>query len=49
MGWRISIIWECALKGKEKLDFQSIIDQIDKWLNSPEESLEIRGKRKGNE
>ncbi len=49
MGWRISIIWECALKGKEKLEFQSIIDRIDKWLNSPEEFLEIRGKRKENE
>ncbi len=48
-GWRILIVWECALKGKEKLDFQSVIDQAVKWLNSSKNYLEIRGESRSNE
>ncbi len=47
--WRILIVWECALKGKEKLDFQYIIDTIDKWLNSSQNFFEIKGESKTND
>jgi len=33
-GWRIGVVWECALKGKFKLDLTALIDQIDGWLRS---------------
>ena len=42
-GWRILIIWECALKGKERLDFDSVIGKIDNWLRSSQKFLEIKG------
>ncbi|HAT2126354.1 TPA: DNA mismatch endonuclease Vsr [Legionella pneumophila] len=33
-GWRILVIWECSLKGKMKLDFAQLINEIDSWITS---------------
>jgi len=44
LGWRICTIWECSLKGKEKLPLEETIDKIDLWLKSATLTLEIRGK-----
>jgi len=43
LGWRILTVWECALKGKERLEFDELISKISRWLKSDSESLEIRG------
>jgi DNA mismatch endonuclease (patch repair protein) len=43
MGWSILIIWECALKGKNKLDFGSTIKSISDWLKSSNQYAEITG------
>lgn len=42
-GWRIGIIWECALKGKHRRDLPHVIDMIDRWLHSDEMLLEVAG------
>lgn len=42
--WRVLEIWECALRGKGKRDFEATIDQISEWLLSTEQSMSIRGK-----
>ena len=42
--WRILNIWECAIKGKERLEAEVIIEQIERWLNSDEQFKEITGK-----
>ncbi len=34
MGWRVLIVWECALKTKEKSKFIELIDSIASWINS---------------
>lgn len=44
-GWRIMIIWECALKGKYKLDFGSTIRSISEWLKSSDIYAEITGRK----
>ena len=44
-GWRVGIVWECALKGKTKLDLQQLIDCIVKWLKSDRETFEVGGTR----
>jgi len=38
LGWRVGVVWECALKGKRKLDSQRVIQEAGKWLSgdSPE-------------
>lgn len=40
-GWRVLIIWGCALKGKNKISFDILIEQIITWLISYENSKEI--------
>jgi len=42
-GRRICIIWECAIRGKYHLDFNSIIDDVINWPNSDKNILEIEG------
>ena len=44
-GWRVLTIWECALRGKARIDdFPNVIDGIYRWLvASDAPSLEIRG------
>lgn len=42
-GWRIGIIWECALKGKTRKKPDEIIRTCAKWLLSKKRYLEIKG------
>ncbi|AUH35761.1 very short patch repair endonuclease [Paracoccus tegillarcae] len=42
-GWRIGIVWECALKGKTRLPFDSVVDQCAMWLKSDIKTLEVSG------
>lgn len=42
-GWKIATVWECSLKGKEKLNIDLILDKITQWLNNDSKRLEITG------
>lgn len=42
-GWRIAIVWECAIKGKTKRSLDEIIREVGKWLLSKKNYLEIKG------
>ncbi len=42
-GWRIAHIWECSLKGKTKLDFNTVLDECAIWLMGDKPGLEIQG------
>jgi len=44
LGWRVLTIWECAVKGKHKLIFEKLIDDISEWLIMSKASIEIEGK-----
>jgi DNA mismatch endonuclease (patch repair protein) len=48
-GWRVVIVWECALKGKERLSLDSVISSITQWLYRGEGNLEISGRMNENE
>lgn len=46
-GWRVATVWECALKGPERLELALVEQQLIDWLrerDSPE--LELRGIRR---
>jgi DNA mismatch endonuclease (patch repair protein) len=43
-GWRVGIVWECALKGRAKRDLYEVIDEVSRWLRSDRPRLEIGGK-----
>lgn len=42
-GWRIGTVWECALKGKTSLPFDSVVDRCSIWLKSDIKTLEVSG------
>ena len=42
LGWRICIVWECALKGKNN-ELPSVIHKISTWLVGEKQFLEIVG------
>jgi len=43
-GWRILIIWECSIKGKNKLNFDDVITQTENFIHSCQKIDAIRGK-----
>lgn len=46
-GWRVLIIWECALKGVTRLDTETVIGRTAEWLRESAPSSEIRGGQDG--
>lgn len=43
VGWRQGVVWECALKGKNRLQTDDVIARCHAWLQSDQPKLEIRG------
>lgn len=43
-GWRVGIIWTCAIKGKTRLPEDKMIQDCADWLNSNERLLTIEGR-----
>lgn len=42
-GWRVALIWECALKGRGKLPPEAVIDSLIDWLCSGGKRLTLEG------
>lgn len=42
-GWRVLIIWECALKGREKIGREATVKSASRWLKSRISRGEISG------
>lgn len=43
LGWRTGIVWECALKGKYKINIEEVIKRCADWLLSEIPSFELYG------
>ena len=43
LGWRIGIVWECALKGKYRMNSEEVVELCAQWLTSDMSLLEIGG------
>jgi DNA mismatch endonuclease (patch repair protein) len=43
-GWRCLRVWECALKGRTRLEFDEVISRISNWLRGKQMHGEIGGK-----
>ena len=41
--WRVLIVWECALVGRNALPLYETVDSVGAWLNGTRESGEISG------
>jgi DNA mismatch endonuclease (patch repair protein) len=42
-GWRTLIVWECAVKGRARLDFDALISSVAEWLRGGQTTGEIVG------
>ena len=42
-GWRCLTVWECALRGPERREFGTLVDEIAGWLTSEVGAAEVRG------
>lgn len=40
-GWRALIIWECAFKGSSPTEYEGLLDQVEQWIHSQSEYLEL--------
>ena len=43
-GWRVGVVWECALKGKARMLLVDVLNGCSDWLQSEIQTLEIAGK-----
>ncbi|WJR78519.1 very short patch repair endonuclease [Bradyrhizobium sp. NP1] len=41
--WRIGLVWECALKGREAIPADLLTGKISCWLCSQRKCIELRG------
>lgn len=32
LGWRVLIVWECALRGRDKLDNEALSERVIEWI-----------------
>lgn len=42
-GWRVATVWECALKGRTRLQLDDTISNLSSWLRSEKPALQIKG------
>ena len=40
-GWRVAVVWECALRGAHR-DIESVIQHLDDWLRGDADTLVLR-------
>lgn len=43
-GWRVGVVWECALRGRNRFPLGDLIDSIASWLSSDRKEKSFRGK-----
>ena len=42
-GWRIGIVWECAIKGRTRQEPEKLFSACSTWLSSDRALMEIKG------
>lgn len=40
-GYRVLTVWECAIKGKHKIDTNELTDRVSNWIKSSSRQYEI--------
>ncbi len=44
LDWRVAVVWECSLKGRERLNEADLADRLEDWIrDSHDRQIEIRG------
>lgn len=45
LGWRVSVVWECALRGAGRLSPEILLDRLVEFIAGTEPLIEIRGEK----
>lgn len=45
LGWRVGVVWECALKGPQRLPPGDMIDSLCAYLESSEKLFSVQGQQ----
>lgn len=40
-GWRVAIVWECAMRGRRKMETADLIETLADWLKGEEKRIEV--------
>lgn len=40
-GWRVLVVWECALRGREKLSDSALCERLEEWICGGDGSAQI--------
>lgn len=43
LGWRQLVIWECAVRGRTRMDFAEAVSRAASWITGDAKSGELRG------
>ncbi|WP_336220941.1 very short patch repair endonuclease [Citrobacter amalonaticus] len=45
LGWRVLIVWECALRGREKLSDVALAERLEEWIcgGGPSAQIDTQG------
>lgn len=41
LGWRVAVVWECAMKGRFRLDGDILSDRLSDWIRESAGDLEL--------
>ena len=41
--WRSATVWECSIKGRQRVNFDNLIEDVCEWLLNGEGDLEVHG------
>ncbi len=44
-GWRVLVVWECALKGSRRLDDEALSRRMARWLKTATRSSAVVGRK----
>jgi DNA mismatch endonuclease (patch repair protein) len=42
-GWRVGVVWECALKGRQRRPVDDLLKAVSDWLNALDGDLSLQG------
>ena len=45
-GWRIAIVWECAVKGRYRIDDKVISERLVRWLSGNKLMLDLKSSKR---
>lgn len=43
-GWRVGVVWQCALVGRGSLGIDAVAAECERWLDSTEQTLSVSGR-----